>query len=127
MSHAPSVTIWGSGTPKREFLYVDDMAAACVFVMNLPKATLDAHTLPMQSHINVGYGEDITIAAVAQSVSQAVGYTGRIKLDTTKPDGAPRKLMDSSRLNGLGWQAKVGLEEGLVQAYQDFLNSSKTL
>ena len=121
MSGAPSVTIWGSGTPKREFLYVDDMASASVFVMNLPKATLDAHTLPMQSHINVGYGEDITIAEVAQAVSQAVGYTGRIEPDPSKPDGAPRKLMDSSRLNALGWQAKVGLEQGLAAAYQDFL------
>ncbi len=121
VSGAPSVTIWGSGTPKREFLYVDDMASASVFVMNLPKATLDAHTLPMQSHINVGFGEDITIAEVAQAVSQAVGYTGRIELDTTKPDGAPRKLMDSSRLNAFGWQAKVGLEQGLAAAYQDFL------
>jgi GDP-L-fucose synthase len=121
VSGAPSVTIWGSGTPKREFLYVDDMASASVFVMNLPKATLDAHTLPMQSHINVGYGEDITIAEVAQAVSQAVSYTGRIELDPTKPDGAPRKLMDSTRLNALGWQAKVGLEQGLAAAYQDFL------
>jgi GDP-L-fucose synthase len=121
VSGAPSVTIWGSGTPKREFLYVDDMASASVFVMNLPKATLDAHTLPMQSHINVGYGEDITIAEVAQAVSQAVGYTGRIEPDPSKPDGAPRKLMDSSRLNALGWQAKVGLEQGLAAAYQDFL------
>jgi GDP-L-fucose synthase len=122
MSHAPSVTIWGSGTPKREFLYVDDMAAACVFVMNLPKTTLDAHTQPMQSHINVGFGEDITIAEVAQAVSQAVGFTGRIELDTTKPDGAPRKLMDSSRLNALGWQAKVGLKQGLAHAYEDFVH-----
>jgi GDP-L-fucose synthase len=121
VSGAPSVTIWGSGTPKREFLYVDDMASASVFVMNLPKATLDAHTLPMQSHINVGYGEDITIAEVAQAVSQAVGYTGRIEPDPSKPDGAPRKLMDSSRLNAVGWQAKVGLEQGLAAAYQDFL------
>jgi GDP-L-fucose synthase len=123
MSGAPSVTIWGSGTPKREFLYVDDMAAACVFVMNLPKVTLDAHTQPMQSHINVGFGDDITIAEVAQAVSQAVGYTGRIELDPSKPDGAPRKLMDSSRLNALGWKAKVNLEQGLAQAYQDFLSS----
>ena len=124
VNHAPSVTIWGSGTPKREFLYVDDMAAACVFVMNLSKATLDAHTQPMQSHINVGYGEDITIAEVAQAVSQAVGYTGRIELDPSKPDGAPRKLMDSTRLNALGWQAKTSLEEGLKRAYQDFITSS---
>jgi GDP-L-fucose synthase len=120
VSNAPTVTIWGSGTPKREFLYVDDMAAASVHVMNLDKAIYEAHTQPMQSHINVGYGEDITIAEVAQAVSQAVGYTGRIELDPSKPDGAPRKLMDSSRLNALGCQAKVSLQDGLFSAYQDF-------
>ncbi len=120
-SKAPSVTIWGSGTPKREFLYVDDMAAASVFVMNLPKATYEAQTQPMQSQINVGYGSDITIAEVAQAVGQAVGFTGRIDFDPSKPDGTPRKLMDSSRLNALGWAANVGLQEGLALAYQDFL------
>lgn len=121
VSNAPSVTIWGTGTPRREFLYVDDMAAASVHVMNLPKATLDAHTQPMQSHINVGCGDDITIAQLARAVSQAVGYSGKIDFDPTKPDGAPRKLMDSSRLNALGWQAKVNLADGLATAYQDFL------
>jgi GDP-L-fucose synthase len=121
VSKASTVTIWGTGTPRREFLYVDDMAAASVHVMNLPKATLDAHTQPMQSHINVGYGDDITIAQLAQAVSQAVGYQGNIDFDPTKPDGTPRKLMDSSRLNALGWQAKVALDQGLMQAYQDFL------
>ena len=124
VKHAPSVTIWGSGTPKREFLYVDDMAAASVHVMNLDKAIFEAHTQPMQSHINVGYGQDITIAEVAQAVSQAVGYAGRIELDPSKPDGAPRKLMDSSRLNALGWHAKVDLAQGLALAYQDFITSS---
>ena len=118
---APSVTIWGSGTPKREFLYVDDMAAASVFVMNLSKTSYRAQTQPMQSQINVGYGADITIAEVAQAVGQAVGFTGRIDFDPSKPDGTPRKLMDSSRLNALGWQARMGLEEGLTLAYQDFL------
>ena len=120
VSNAPVVTIWGSGTPRREFLYVDDMAQASVFVMQLPKATLDAQTQPMQSHINVGCGTDITIAQLAQVVSQAVGYCGSINFDATKPDGAPRKLMDSSRLNALGWQAKTGLDAGLAMAYQDF-------
>jgi GDP-L-fucose synthase len=121
VSRAPIVTIWGSGTPRREFLYVDDMAAASVHVMNLDKATYDAHTQPMQSHINVGIGDDITIAQLAQAVSQAVGYQGIIDFDPSKPDGSPRKLMDSSRLNALGWHAKVGLEEGLASAYADFL------
>ena len=121
VNNAPTVTIWGTGTPRREFLYVEDMAAASVHVMNLAKTTYDAHTQPMQSLINVGYGEDITIAQLAQAVSQAVGFEGKIDFDPTKPDGTPRKLMDSSRLNALGWQAKVRLEEGLSVAYQDFL------
>ena len=121
VSNAPTVTIWGTGTPRREFLYVDDMAAASVHVMNLDPATYSAHTQPMQSHINVGYGEDITIAQLAQAVSQAVGYQGNIDFDPSKPDGSPRKLMDSRRLNALGWQAKVNLPEGLTTAYQDFL------
>ena len=120
VANAPTVTVWGSGTPRREFLYVDDMAAASAFVMNLPKATLDAHTQPMQSHINVGFGDDITIKELAQAVGKTVGYQGVIDFDTSKPDGSPRKLMDSSRLNALGWQAQVGLKAGLAAAYQDF-------
>ena len=122
VNNAPTVAIWGSGTPRREFLYVDDMAAASVFVMNLPKATLDAHTQPMQSHINVGFGSDITIKELALAVGKTVGYQGIIDFDTSKPDGSPRKLMDSRRLNALGWQAKVSLDAGLAAAYQDFLN-----
>lgn len=122
VSQAPKVTIWGSGTPEREFLYVDDMAAASVFVMNLPKATYDQHTAPMQSHINVGFGSDITIAELASTVSQVIGYQGDIDFDTTKPDGTPRKLMDSSRINALGWQAGVELENGVALAYADFLS-----
>jgi GDP-L-fucose synthase len=121
-SQAPKVTIWGTGTPSREFLYVDDMAAASVHVMNLPKATIEAHTSPMQSHINVGFGSDITIAELARTVGQVVGYQGVIDFDASKPDGAPRKLMDSSRLNALGWQAQVKLEDGLALAYTDFLS-----
>lgn len=120
VSGAPSVAIWGSGTPKREFLYVDDMAAASVFVMNLPKDVYEHHTSPMQSHINVGFGSDVTIAEVAQAISQVVGYAGHITYDPTQPDGAPRKWMDSSRVNALGWQAKVKLTDGLAAAYQDF-------
>ena len=122
-NNAPSVAIWGTGTPKREFLYVDDMAAACVHVMNLEKATYDQHTQPMLSHINVGCGEDVTIREVAEAISKTVGYQGEIIFDTTKPDGTPRKLMDSSRLNALGWRARVGLEAGLHAAYQDFLTN----
>ena len=120
VANAPTVTIWGSGTPRREFLYVDDMATASVFVMNLPKATLDAQTQPMQSHINVGFGSDVTIKELAIAVCKTVGYQGLIDFDTSKPDGSPRKLMDSSRLNALGWRAQVGLEAGLDAAYQDF-------
>jgi len=123
VSQATCVTIWGSGTPKREFLYVDDMATASVFVMNLPKAVYDQHTTPMQSQINVGFGSDISIAELANAVCHAVGYQGQIDFDPTQPDGSPRKLMDSSRLNALGWQAQVGLVEGLRLAYADFLDT----
>jgi GDP-L-fucose synthase len=117
-----SVVIWGSGKPFREFLYVDDMASACLHVMNLSKVTYDKHTLPMQSHINVGFGSDATIADLAHTVGKVVGYEGDIRFDSSKPDGAPRKLMDSSRLNSLGWSAKVDLEHGLALAYKDFLS-----
>jgi GDP-L-fucose synthase len=119
--NAPSVSIWGTGTPKREFLYVEDMAAASVYVMNLPKPTYDQHTSPTLSHINVGYGTDLSIAEAAQTIAQVVGYTGAVTFDTSKPDGTPRKWMDSSRLNILGWEAQVPLLKGLTQAYQDFL------
>ncbi len=121
LAQVPSVAIWGTGTPKREFLYVDDMAAASVHVMNLPKPTYEQHTSPMLSHINVGYGTDVSIAEAAQAIAQVVGYTGAVTFDTSKPDGTPRKWMDSSRLNSLGWQAQVPLLQGLTQAYQDFL------
>lgn len=125
VSAAPSVAIWGTGTPMREFLYVDDMAAASVHVMNLPKATYEQHTQPMLSHINVGYGSDAAIAEVARTIAQVVGYEGQVEFDTSKPDGAPRKLMDSSRLQSLGWQAKVSLQVGLQQAYADFIANSE--
>jgi GDP-L-fucose synthase len=124
MANVATVTIWGSGTPRREFLYVDDLADASVFIMNLSKAALGAHTQPMQSHINVGFGQDITITELALAICKTVGFQGVIDFDTSKPDGSPRKLMDSSRINALGWQPKVGLETGLTVAYQDFLNSS---
>ena len=123
LTGAPVVTIWGTGTPRREFLSIDDMAAACVHVMNLDKATYSAHTFPMQSHINVGSGEDITIKELALTIAKVIGYEGAIEFDPTKPDGTPRKLMDSTRLNNLGWKASVSLEEGLRLAYNDFLKN----
>jgi GDP-L-fucose synthase len=114
--------IWGTGAPRREFLYVDDMASASIFVMDLDKDVYDKNVQPMESHINVGYGNDITILELAQEVARAVGYRGKIILDTTKPDGPPRKWVDSSRLNRLGWGPKVDLKHGLGLAYQDFIN-----
>jgi GDP-L-fucose synthase len=126
LTNAPNVSIWGTGTPRREFLYVDDMAAASVHVMNLPKATYEQYTSPMLSHINVGYGTDVSIAEAAKTIAQVVGYTGAVTFDTNKPDGAPRKWMDSSRLNSLGWQAQVPLLQGLTQAYQSFLLQKST-
>jgi len=111
---APKVTMWGTGTPRREFLFVDDMAEASVHVMQLDAKTYQANTQPMLSHINVGTGEDITIAELGRLVAKVVGYTGEIVQDTSKPDGAPRKLMDVSRLRALGWQPRVGLEDGVV-------------
>jgi GDP-L-fucose synthase len=122
-TNASSVSIWGTGAPRREFLFVDDMAAASVYVMELPKTIYDQHTTPMQSHINVGSGFDVTIAEVAQVIAQTIGYAGQIEFDTSKPDGAPRKWMDSSRLNALGWQANVDLQQGLNAAYQDFVKN----
>ena len=124
VSGVANLTVWGTGTPRREFLYVDDMAAAGVHVMQIDKTVYDTHTEPMQSHINVGYGSDITISELAHAIGQVVGYPGEISFDITKPDGAPRKWMDSSRLNNLGWQAVVPLIEGLTLAYQDFLKVS---
>lgn len=120
IANAPEVVIWGTGTPRREFLYVDDMAAASVFVMELDKAIYDSQTQPMQSHLNVGYGADVTITELASAVAKATGYQGSISFDATKPDGAPRKWMDSSRLNKLGWTPKVQLQDGLTQAYLAF-------
>lgn len=124
VNNSTSVSIWGTGTPRREFLYVDDLAEACVFVMNLDKAIYDQHTEPMLSHINIGFRTDVTILELAELIKSVVGYTGNITFDTTKPDGTPRKLMDSTRINQLGWRAKTSLEEGLKLAYADFLDSS---
>ena len=123
INSSPEVVIWGTGTPMREFLYVDDMASASVFVMELDKAIYDQQTSPMQSHINVGYGKDLTIAELATTVAKVVEYQGNITFDASKPDGTPRKLMDSSRLERLGWKAKVDLESGISLAYTDFLEN----
>lgn len=124
INNAPTVTIWGTGTPYREFLYVDDMAAASVHVMNLDKSIYDEHTEPMLSHINVGVGHDLTIAELAATIGNVIDYKGTIVFDASKPDGSPRKLMNSSRLDSLGWKAKINLEDGLTFAYNDFLKNN---
>ena len=120
-SNLPEVVIWGTGTPRREFLFVDDMAVASVFVMNLDKSRYEPYIEPMQSHINVGFGDDITISELAQKISQVTDFKGKIIFDVTRPDGAPRKWMNSGRLKGLGWSPEVRVEEGLQMAYQGFL------
>ncbi|MBS1301762.1 GDP-L-fucose synthase [Loktanella sp. SALINAS62] len=117
-----SVTIWGSGTPMREFLHVDDMAAASLFVMDLDRGRYEAETEPMLSHINVGTGQDVTILELAQMVAAAVGYQGAILTDPSRPNGAPRKLMDVSRLARMGWTARIGLAEGIAQTYAWYLD-----
>jgi GDP-L-fucose synthase len=122
---ASSVAVWGTGTPRREFLYVDDMAAACLHVMNMDIATWSEHTHPMQRLLNVGYGSDVSIAELARAVAHAVGYEGKITFDTSRPDGSPRKLLDSSRLQKLGWKPKVTLQQGLDLAYADFCGTPK--
>lgn len=127
VNQLPNVVIWGSGVPMREFLYVDDMAAASIYVMNLDKKTYEKNTQPMLSHINVGFGSDITIKDLAMTISKVVGYQGSVDFDITKPDGTPKKLMDSSLLEGLGWKAGTQLEQGLQLAYQDYLKNSESL
>ncbi|MDC0140357.1 GDP-L-fucose synthase [bacterium] len=117
------VVVWGSGTPKREFLYVDDMAEASIFVHTLHKDIFAKQTRPMLSHVNVGTGEDVTIRDLAETVKEVVGFTGNLVFDTSKPDGPPRKLMDVEVLSNLGWTASVGLRDGLRHSYQDFLNN----
>jgi GDP-L-fucose synthase len=116
----PEVTVWGSGTPKREFLYVDDMATASLFVLELDEKTYQANTQPMLSHINVGTGKDITIRELAETMRRVVGYRGQLRFDSSKPDGAPRKLIDTSRLTAMGWRYQVELEQGLQQTYEWF-------
>lgn len=121
------VIVWGTGKPMREFLYVDDMAAACLHVIQLDKTTLAKHTQPMLSHINVGTGVDCTIKELAITMTNVVGFTGKLTFDTSKPDGTPRKLMDTSRLNNLGWKHSMSLEAGLKSTYQWFLDNEQSL
>ncbi|MDF0490992.1 GDP-L-fucose synthase [Sphingomonas sp. H39-1-10] len=119
---ADEVVIWGTGTPRREFLHVDDMAEASLFVFDLDKETYETNTEPMLSHINVGYGEDVTIAELARMIADVTGFKGNIAFDSTKPDGTMRKLMDSSRLNAMGWRPQVALPEGIKETYEWFLS-----
>lgn len=119
VEHAPEVVIWGTGTPKREFLYVDDMAAACFLVMNLPSRIYQQAVHPQLSHINIGADSDFTIHELTKIIANVVGFNGIIRFDSTKPDGTPRKLMDSSRLRALGWKMEMSLTHGLQLTYAD--------
>ncbi len=121
------VVIWGSGTPMREFLHVDDMAEAALFVMDLDAATYQANTRPMLSHINVGTGSDVTIAELAGLLAEVTGFAGRISFDSSKPDGAARKLMDVSRLDRMGWRARTSLRDGIAQTYRWYLDNKDLL
>ena len=118
----PSVTLWGTGKAMREFLYVDDMASACVHVMNLERSVVDNVTEPQCSHINIGYGYDLTIKDLAAKVANVIGYTGDIKYDAGKPDGTPKKLLNSNLLRSTGWEPRVSLEQGLELTYADYLS-----
>jgi len=119
-----NVTVWGTGNPKREFLHVDDMASACLLVMNLNKEIYKKNTQPMISHINVGSSVEIKIKELAENIKNIVGYKGKINFNKNKPDGTPRKIMNNKIIKSLGWQPKITLKEGLAEAYKDFLNRS---
>ena len=123
-SGANEVVIWGTGTPRREFLHVDDMAEAALFVMDLPADEYQANTQPMLSHINVGTGEDISILELAELVAEVMGFKGRIVTDPSKPDGTPRKLLNVSRIASMGWRARIGLREGIEATYRWYLSQS---
>lgn len=123
LSGLEKVSVWGSGRPKREFLFADDLADACLHVMNLPKDVLYEHVRPMESHINIGFGSDVTIEELALIIMNIVGYQGVLEFDSTKPDGTPRKIMRSEIMNALGWQPRTSLAMGLELAYQDFLKN----
>jgi GDP-L-fucose synthase len=121
LNNAKEVVVWGTGTPMREFLFVDDMAAASIHVMELDSTIYQANTQPMLSHINVGTGVDCTIREMAETMAKVVGFKGNVIFDSTKPDGTPRKLMDVTRLADLGWQYEISLEQGLTHTYEWFL------
>ncbi len=123
ITHAKEVVIWGSGKPHREFLYVDDMAKASIFVMQLSKEQYQRVTSPMQSHLNVGFGADITISELVYLIAKVTQYLGNIRFDESMPDGAPKKLMDSIRLNDLGWRPLVSIEKGITWTYDHFKDS----
>jgi GDP-L-fucose synthase len=127
MNNNTEVIVWGTGKAMREFLYVDDMAVASLFVLELDEEVYQANTEPMLSHINVGTGIDETIREMAEIIKQVVGFEGGLTFDTTKPDGAPRKLIDTSRLENMGWKYSVDLKEGLERTYGWYLDESKKL
>jgi GDP-L-fucose synthase len=121
------VMVWGTGKVMRELLHVDDLAAACVHVMGLEKTAIESVTEPMCSHINIGTGVDVTIRELAETIKKVVGFEGELKFDASKPDGTPRKLLDVSKINSLGWQAKISLEDGLRSTYEWFLDNQESL
>lgn len=121
IDHAPEVIVWGTGKPRREFLYVDDMAAASVFVMELDERIYHQNTQSMQSHINVGFGSDVTIGELVLAVAKVTGYVGKINFDPNKPDGAPQKWMDSNKIQKLGWAPKIDLYHGLELTYKSYI------
>ena len=125
LNNDPEVVVWGTGNAMREFLYVDDMAKASLFVLGLDKDTYQSNTQPMLSHINVGTGKDVTIREMAETMKQVVGFKGKLTFDTTKPDGAPRKLIDVTRLENMGWKYSLDLEDGLTKTYNWYLESCK--
>ena len=123
INNLPNVTIWGTGTPKREFLYVDDMAKASIHLMNIDKKTFDKHTSSMCSHINVGGGEDISIKELSETIKEVVGFKGKIKFDLSKPDGTLKKLLDSKRIKKFGFKPEISLKKGLIRTYQNYIKN----
>jgi GDP-L-fucose synthase len=121
INNLESVTIWGTGTPKREFLYVDHLAQAAIHVMNLDKKIYNEQTTSLNSHINVGSGKELTIKELAETIKDVVGFSGKINFDPSKPDGSIRKILNSERINKLGFNSKTDLKEGLIKTYQDYI------